>query len=247
MRAALAVATWPEVQSREAAILIVPLGSTEQHGPHLPLSTDTDIALRLARAAAERLEGAVVAPVLPFGSSGEHQDFPGTLSIGREALELVLVELCRSASVSFRQIVLVNAHGGNADPVAAAIARLRGEWREVMAWSPRWGGDLHAGRAETSLMLALRPRRVRRERAVAGNTAPLAELMPALREGGVGAVAANGVLGDPAGASEEEGWDLFDAAVADLVAAVAAWTPAEGTPPRPVAAARRGDRPEGSG
>jgi mycofactocin precursor peptide peptidase len=228
----LADAAWPEVERRIGeglTTLLVPLGATEQHGPHLPLGTDTAIAVALAEAAARRVGGAVVAPALAYGSSGEHQDFAGTLSIGAAATELVLVELGRSASETFERLVFVNGHGGNAAPLAAAVARLREEGRDARAWSPRLGGDAHAGRTETSLMLALaegsggRPPRdpiqARTEDlAAGGNDAPLAELIGRLRTEGVRAVAPNGVLGDPAGASAEEGRALFAAAVEDLCA-----------------------------
>jgi mycofactocin system creatininase family protein len=197
-------------------LLVVPLGATEQHGPHLPLGTDTAIASALAGAVA----GAVMAPALPFGSSGEHAGFAGTLSIGRSALELALVELARSAT--FRRVLFVSAHGGNAVPLAAAVRQLRAEGREVRAWSPRWGGDAHAGRTETSLMLALAPSLVGAARE-AGNVEPLASLMPRLRREGVRGVSANGVLGDPAGASAQEGRELLAAAIADLKAFVDAW------------------------
>jgi creatinine amidohydrolase len=213
-------ATWPEVGAPAAVgptTLLVPLGATEQHGPHLPLGTDTTIAVALAEAAGERIVGAVVAPPLAYGSSGEHQDFAGTLSIGAAATELLLVELARSAGETFDRIVFVNAHGGNAMPLAAAVARLREEGRDARAWSPRLGGDAHAGRTETSLMLALEPAAVSGE-PVAGNTAGLAELIDDLRAEGVQAVSSNGVLGDPTEASAEEGRALLDAAVEDLCA-----------------------------
>lgn len=224
MKAALAEVAWPDLEER-GGLLIVPLGATEQHGPHLPLTTDSEIAVALARAAAERLAGVLVGPPLPYGASGEHQGFPGTISIGREALELLLVELCRSASAAFERILLLSAHGGNAEPLAAAVARLRGEGREVRAWAPSWDGDAHAGRTETALMLALAPGRVRRERAAAGNATPLPRLLPALREGGVRPLAPNGVLGDPAGATAAEGRALLEAAAAELVATIEAWEP----------------------
>ena len=205
----LAHLTWPQAATRAGAgrLLAVPVGATEQHGPHLPLSTDTDVAVAIAEALAERRDDLLVAPPVAYGSSGEHQDFAGTLSIGQEAVELLLV----------------SAHGGNAEPVARAVARLRLEGRDVLAWSPRWDGDAHAGRTETSLMLCLAPRRVRLELAQAGSVLPLGELLPRLRREGVRAASPSGVLGDPAGASAEEGERLLRGAVEELAAAVAAW------------------------
>jgi mycofactocin precursor peptide peptidase len=227
----LSDATWPEVEA--ARTLLVPLGATEQHGPHLPIGTDTEIAVALAEGAAAGIPEVVVAPALAYGSSGEHQDFAGTLSIGAAATELVLVELGRSATETFDRVLFVNAHGGNAAPLAAAVELLRTEGRDVRAWAPRFGGDAHAGRTETSLMLALDqesgcrlsriPRQATTGAADGGSHAPLEEIIGRLRAEGVRAVAPNGVLGDPTGASAEEGRALFDAAVADLCATLRDW------------------------
>jgi mycofactocin system creatininase family protein len=203
-------------------LLVVPVGATEQHGPHLPLTTDTEIAVALAqRLAAER--PVTIAPALAYGSSGEHAGFAGTLSIGQEAIELVLLELGRSAAASFARLLLISTHGGNAEPVRRAAAQLRREGHEVRAWSPYWGGDAHAGRSETSLMLALAPDRVRVDRGVAGATAPIAALLGRLRTEGLRAVSVNGVLGDPTGASAAEGRALLARVTAELVAVVDLW------------------------
>lgn len=206
---------WPDVHG---GTLLIPLGSTEQHGPHLPMDTDARIAVAIAERAGEAL-GLSVAPVLAFGASGEHAGFAGTLSIGTEALVMVIVELVRSASLTFDRVVLVNGHGGNHDAVTAAVGRLIDEGHDVVAWSPRIpGGDAHAGRTETSLLLAIAPEAVGLDRAEAGNTALIGDLIDDLRAGGVRAVAPNGVLGDPAGASAAEG----DATIAALVEALVA-------------------------
>src|SRR5271156_5548241 len=109
------VPTWTEIASGgERGLLVVPVGSFEQHGPHLPLDTDTQIACALVDAVAN-LPFVVAVPPLAYGASGEHAGFPGTLSIGSEVLADVLVELVRSARGSCAGVVLVCAHGGNAD------------------------------------------------------------------------------------------------------------------------------------
>ena len=206
---------WPDVES---AILVVPVGSCEQHGPHLPLHTDTVVADALARALAELRRDCVVAPALAISASGEHQGFAGTLSIGNAAMTQLLVELVRSADWS-RGVVFVNGHGGNATAMARASETLAGESRRVLVWWPRVpDGDLHAGHVETSLMLALAPEAVHAERA-AGPMPAMAELMRI----GVMALSPSGVLGDPTTASAEEGRRLFAALVSQLADAVAAW------------------------
>ena len=218
--------TWPEAAGRaeSGGILLIPAGSTEQHGPHLPLTTDTDIAVAVAAGAAERDARLVVAPAVAYGSSGEHQSFAGTLSIGSDATELILIELGRSASLDFSQVIVVSTHGGNIVPLARALARLAAEGHPVAGWSPSWSGDLHAGRTETSLMLAIAPERVHLARAEAGDRRPIGALLPLLRERGVRAVSANGVLGDPAGATAGEGHRLLAAAVNELVDAARGMT-----------------------
>jgi creatinine amidohydrolase len=202
---------WPDVASRAAAtVIVLPVGSTEQHGPHLPLSTDTHVAVALARRLASIRTDMVVAPAVPYGSSGEHAGFPGTLSIGQTALKVLLVELIRSAD-AFAGVLIVSAHGGNAEAVGRAVEQLRSEGRQVRAWSPPAvdPADSHAGHTETSVLLALQPGAVQAEQIRPGVRQPLARLWPALRQAGVGAVSPSGVLGDPTGASAVAGEDLL--------------------------------------
>lgn len=212
--------TWREVAAARP-VLVVPLGSCEQHGPHLPLDTDTRIAVAIARGLAARRPGTAVAPALAYGASGEHAAFAGTLSIGSDGLELALVELARSAD-HFTSVVFVNGHGGNHSALERAVTKLRDEGRHTLAWSPPAAGDAHAGRVETSILLAIAPELVRLEHAEPGCVEPLAEILPAMRAGGVVAVSPNGVLGDPSAASSAEGETLVAAWVDDLAAVVAA-------------------------
>ncbi|MFI1212958.1 mycofactocin biosynthesis peptidyl-dipeptidase MftE [Streptomyces sp. NPDC020802] len=206
----LARTVWPAVPPRP--VVLVPIGSTEQHGPHLPFDTDSVIARAVAEGAARVLPGEpLVAPPLPYGASGEHAHFPGTVSIGQEALCSVIVELVRSLSLWAESVVLVNGHGGNAVPLGIAVPRMRAEGHDV-AWTGCGvpGGDAHAGRTETSVMLHLTPQDVRLDLAVAGDTRPIATLMPDLIAHGVRAISPTGVLGDPTGATAEEGRGLMD-------------------------------------
>jgi len=221
-------ATWPEVEGTGGrAILVLPLGSLEQHGPHLPLDTDSRIAVAVAGGLASRRPDVALAPPIAYGASGEHAAFPGTLLVGHEVLAGLLVELVRSARRSFAGVVVVNAHGGNAESLLAAEARSAAEGDDVVVWSATVpGGDAHAGRTETALMLAIDPAVVRLDRARAGRTEPLDALWPRLRAEGVRPVSSSGVLGDPTAASAEEGRALLDALVSDLTRAVAARWPA---------------------
>lgn len=220
---ALDRAAWPELADRDDLLLVVPLGSCEQHGPHLPFDVDTSVASAVAGALAD-VPGVILGPAVPYGASGEHEGFPGTVSAGTEALQVLLVELGRSAARWAARLLLVNGHGGNAAALVGAVRQLRAEGRDA-AWWPCavTGADAHAGRTETSILLSLRPSRVRSERAVAGRTEPVGALMAELRAGGVAVVSPNGVLGDPAGATGAEGDRLLAALRDRLRADLTVW------------------------
>jgi creatinine amidohydrolase len=228
-------ATWPRITDRP--LVLVAVGSTEQHGPHLPLNTDTVVADAVARLTAQRLANqnlaqhdpsppVLLAPALAYGASGEHAHFPGTVSIGHEALRLVLIETVRSLSLWAGRCVFVNGHGGNITALDTAVAQLRAEGHDT-AWLGCGvpGGDAHAGRTETSLMLHLAPDDVRLDAAEPGDTRPIARLMPQLAAHGVRAVAPNGVLGDPTGASAQEGRELLRALADSAAQRIQAWQP----------------------
>ena len=208
--------TSPDVGTRR--VLVVPIGSTEQHGPHLPLDTDTVIATEVAERAAAQVPAALVAPAIAIGASGEHAGFAGTLSIGTEVMASVLIEIVRTAGPEFERVVVINGHGGNLDAVNAAMSVCGREERNLRVWhAMQVGGDAHAGATETSVMLAIDPDRVRFERAEAGVTAPLADIVADLRSGGLAAVTANGVLGDPTLADGAEGEAILDEWVRQVV------------------------------
>ena len=249
---ALGTRTWPELwHAAPRPLLVVPIGSCEQHGPHLPLDTDTRVAVALASGLVEAytrtgnsagtgtgagasdpnagptsmaiVPSMVIVPPFAISASGEHGGFPGTLSLGSAVFEQVLTELVRSADWS-AGVVLVNGHGGNATAVNRAVATLRHERRRVLAWWPRDpDGDAHAGITETSLMLAIAPRLVRLSAAEPGRTEPIGALAEELARDGVRAVSPNGVLGDPRGATAAHGRTLLTKMRIDLIAAVDEW------------------------
>jgi creatinine amidohydrolase len=192
--------------------VLVPVGSCEQHGPHLPLDTDTRIAVAVADGAAGRLGDALVAPAVAYGASGEHAGFAGTLSLGTAATRETLIELGRSGDWA-KRLVFVNGHGGNHEAIRAAVDVLRSEGRRVLEWWPTGEpGDLHAGRIETSVMLHLVPS------LVGPIPAPVeAPTIAALIAEGVMAHSPSGVLGDPSGATAAEGARILAAWIDGLV------------------------------
>jgi len=117
---------------------------------------------------------------------------------------------------------VVDRHGPGGTTTRWSFDRLAAEGHPVTGWWPRWSGDLHAGRTETSLMLAIAPHKVRLELATAGDLRPATELLPLLEVGGVRSVSPTGVLGDPGGAGADEGERLLRAAADDLAAVVTA-------------------------
>jgi creatinine amidohydrolase len=209
--------------ARGRTTVVVPFGALEQHGPHLPLDTDAVLGDRLGPMLAQRLN-ALCAPTMRVGCSWHHLAFAGTLSIRPETLLMLVEDLVDSlARHGFRRIVLLPTHGGNEGPLREAARRSRRDGVKIIVPSLRATveallsrarsrgavpGDAggHAGELETSLMLALAPNLVRVDMLEPGYTGPLDEAAVALFFGkGVHALSANGVLGDPRGASAEAG------------------------------------------
>ena len=206
--------TWPEVPHN--ACVVIPVGSFEQHGPHLPLDTDTQIAVHLCTTAAHGINSVVIAPPLSITASGEHAGFPGTMSIGTEALTTVIVELVRSCDWAMG-VILVHGHGGNLAAVQRATTLLHSEQRNIASWWPRiQGADAHAGNTETSLMLAINPQSVRLEKLDIGNVQPMSELRHDLQTQGVKAVSENGILGNASTATAKHGEKILTALTNDL-------------------------------
>jgi mycofactocin precursor peptide peptidase len=153
----------------------------------------------------------------------EHAGLPRTLSIGQAALELLVTGLGRSAAMTFAHVLPACAPGGNAEPLARAVAALRAESVDVLCFMPSWEGDPHAGHEETALMLELAPERVLMELAEPGDTRPLSQTWPLLRSGGVRSVRENGTLGDPTRASAAQRRALLDRLAGELADDVAQW------------------------
>lgn len=222
--------------SQGARTAILPLGAIEQHGPHLPLSVDSDHADALAMRVARRLGDALVLPTIRVGYSPHHLGFAGTLSVRASTLEAVCLDYCSGlASHGFDRVVLFSAHIGNypimrefeqrlieaLSPDLQVIVFGEGHlilqaWRAVSPAQAELTGG-HADVAETSVMLALHPDKIRPERAAAGYMGPVddALLQRAFVEG-IQSISPNGVLGDPGGMSEEIGFSALDA-VTDLI------------------------------
>jgi len=169
--------SWVEVQQylKNNDMVIIPLGSTEQHGPHLPLGTDFYEALEMSKLISART-GVVVAPVLLAGYSIYHSGFPGTLSLKPETMEQVLFETVQMLmKYGFRRFMFFNYHGGNNVIQQNLIHRINHN-TEAIAIAIGHGGpiqksedgdffDWHAGKSETSIMLYLKPELVNMERA----------------------------------------------------------------------------------
>jgi creatinine amidohydrolase len=237
----LAEATWPEVRAlaaRPGAVAILPTGSFEQHGPHLPLRTDADLADALAAMVAERLDAPIaVAPAVLPGLSEHHRGFAGTVSVPEVVFHGVLRAWVDGlAEAGVRRVAVFSAHGGNFAALGRFAASCRGAGIHVAAYddldaftacmfsAARDAGldppetDIHAGLIETSMQLALGAR-VLAPDGVAGCVEAEAGWRERMTAEGIGALSASGVLGRPAGARATAGLVVLDA----LAGLLAGW------------------------
>lgn len=214
-------ATWEEAKAflQRIPAAILPLGATEQHGPHLPQNTDTILASEICRRVAERTVGYLLPPI-PITYSWVWRDFPGSTWIGTETFVHVTKDIVRSLERGgVRAMLIVTGHGANQAPLKYAVRELADESKVAILHgapfgisglvketdSPLWLSpyELHAEELETSLMLAVRPDLVHMERAVA-------DYPPIPEDYGhtvtsMGNLARSGVFGDATKATPEKG------------------------------------------
>jgi creatinine amidohydrolase len=217
--------TWPEVRDAIKGgkrRVIVMLGAMEQHGPHMPIGTDTYLGYATGVRLAGRLGDALVAPVVSLGYSVGHLPMAGTVSIEESTLEAVIVDVCRSlAHHGFREIILLCSHGGNYHALANVLPKLRSEhasirisaitdfdeWLEAAKeFARREGLDMtrvgvHAGQGETSLMLVWRPDLVQMDKAVEGFTGDASIRWKSKVPPPMDTMSPTGILGDARGST----------------------------------------------
>jgi creatinine amidohydrolase len=229
---------WPDVKKamEDNPVVIVVVGSTEQHGPHLPLSVDVDLPMYVAVKAAERT-GALVAPPVNFGYNEKEWKFPGTISLKTETLMAVLVDICESLARSgFRQVLLLNGHGFNT-AIVQQVSHMVMEKQQILCASVSYwdliidvandlrdsdkGGMSHACEFETSGMLYVNPEHV--DMSLAVDERPkvegkyvwleIIERSPYYIRPRWDILSDSGVCGSPTLASAEKGQVLMEAAV----------------------------------
>jgi len=239
--------SWPEMNAAIARqpVVILPTGSTEQHGRHLPLDTDTFLTESICLEVGRRSEGrALVLPAVPYGLNLHHIDFPGTIHIEPETFIAFCLNITKSVAYhGFQKILLVNGHGSNM-PLADIVARKTtlvthsvcaavGYMSLVMdAFRSVQESETiaHSDELETSLYLHLAPERVHMERAVRGEDVMARTVssdstpdFPVRFSDYWGRWTRDGVHGDPTVATAEKGRVIFEAAVAGLLAVVDDW------------------------
>ncbi len=226
--------TWTEIEAmtdKQNVVIIQPMGAIEQHGAHLPLVVDAAISLGVLGKALEQLDRSIPAyslPALYYGKSTEHDHFPGTISLSASTLTAILTELADSLyRAGFRKLVLMNSHGGQPQVLEIAARDIHRKYDDfcvfpLFTWrvphiakelltAKEWEFGIHAGDAETSLMLALMIDRVQMDRAVTEYPHGLPQDSLLSMEGALPFawvmrdLTRSGVLGDPTVATKEKG------------------------------------------
>jgi len=242
--------TWPEVREavRESKVPLLPVGSIEDHGPHLPLETDTFIVSEICRRAAERIpEEVVLMPEISYCFNEHHMDFPGNISVEPYHFIDYVFDVCRSLTRhGFRRIMMINGHGSNA-PFLDIVARRVNNETDSICVSVNWwslardairrivGPTSHAGEMETSVMLYLKPEAVDMGKAEAdlniymgqGKSKfiwrDLVNPSPVSFMEWWSRFAKVGVIGDPTKATAEKGRIIVEETVARLVEFIREW------------------------
>ncbi len=236
--------TWPEVRDAIVdAIVIFPIGATEQHGPHLPLGTDSLVSLEILKRAVPQIPAdlkAIITPQLSIGLSIEHLDFPGTLSF-KDAGSLIstVKSICKNlVDYGAKKIVLWNGHGGNTAPLKAAAREVRKETGGFVVMTTYWSSleenlepgvyetelRVHADEGETSLMLFLFPELVQFDKAIKELPEKFLRSTHMKNLNGLPYpswvtkdVSESGVIGDPTKASREKGEKIVEAAIKGFI------------------------------
>jgi len=232
----LADTTWPDAGATDANVAVLPVGSTEQHGPHAPLGTDTLTATAVAREGAARTDAeVVVAPPIPVGVAAEHRQFPGTLWVSGDTFRAYVRETCESlATHGWDRIVVVNGHGGNVTPLrelCGTFTRESAGYAVPFTWFDAVDlDDLavemgHGGAVETSLVRHLDPDAVVTDRlaeAADGGASSWGEWQSGVNLAyDTAEFSENGAVGDPTKSSPSIGEQLLDDAATRLAALVA--------------------------
>lgn len=237
--------TWQEIREvvKQQPVVVLPVGSVEDHGPHLPLDVDNFLIGSICEEAARRLDGEMLLlPPVPYGFEEHHMDFPGTIDISMEHMLHFVLDITRSvAHHGFKRILLADGHGSNM-PILDLVARrtvletdalcgafiwpsLAKDEIERLRESERPGGMAHACELETSVYLFLDPARVQRDKAKKEIGGPSSRFVwmdlmsgsPVLLMDRWSRFSKSGVVGDPTLATPEKGEKIFEAVVAAFV------------------------------
>ena len=230
---------WPGAEAADTDLAVLPVGSTEQHGPHAPLGTDTLTAEAVAEAGVDAVDGeVVVAPPIPVGVAEEHRHFAGTLWVREDTFRSYVRETVESlAAHGWTRVVVVNGHGGNVAPLRECCGRLTRDgtayavpftWFDAVDYDEldTEVGMGHGGPIETSLLRRVHPGLVD-EDAFTAAAADGADSWGEWQSGtnlayDTAEFSENGTIGDPGESSEALGEALLDAASEELKALLAA-------------------------